>query len=241
MMAANGAVVWSAKYSSFGKAEIEIQMVKNNLRFPGQYFNQETVLHYNWHRYFNPQVGRYLRLDPMGLGEKYFGVKLFGEQLDINLFAYVGNNPIYSLDNLGLNTYEVGKSCPSGYYPCPKKDNPNVPNGCGPSGWKSKIIPNKPFWMINFESACNTHDKCYGRCNADRDLCDIEFGQDMYKLCYDEYGINMVGKAPFIWKLRFNSCVDIAILYYEAVSKRGYKPWRDAQNAACDCCACSPG
>ena len=33
----SGAVVWSAKYESFGKAVVEIATVENNLRFPGQY------------------------------------------------------------------------------------------------------------------------------------------------------------------------------------------------------------
>ncbi len=35
----NGAVVWSALYSSFGEATVEIETVENNLRFPGQYYD----------------------------------------------------------------------------------------------------------------------------------------------------------------------------------------------------------
>ena len=47
LTAVNGAVVWSAKYSSFGEAEVDISStITNNLRFPGQYFDQETGLHY---------------------------------------------------------------------------------------------------------------------------------------------------------------------------------------------------
>ncbi|MCP4375239.1 MAG: RHS repeat protein, partial [bacterium] len=46
----NGAVVWSAGYSAFGQATVEVSTVKNNLRFPGQYFDAETGLHYNFHR-----------------------------------------------------------------------------------------------------------------------------------------------------------------------------------------------
>ncbi len=37
LTAVNGAVVWSAVYSSFGEAMVEIETVENNLRFPGQY------------------------------------------------------------------------------------------------------------------------------------------------------------------------------------------------------------
>ncbi len=37
------------------------------LRFPGQYFDVETGLHYNRHRYYNPGTGRYVTTDPLGL------------------------------------------------------------------------------------------------------------------------------------------------------------------------------
>ncbi|PXF56473.1 MAG: hypothetical protein C4B58_13400 [Deltaproteobacteria bacterium] len=46
----------------------------NNFRFPGQYEDQETGLHYNWHKYYEPGIGRYLRADPIGL---IAGVNLF--------------------------------------------------------------------------------------------------------------------------------------------------------------------
>ena len=37
------------------------------LRFAGQYFDAETGLHYNYHRYFDPDLARYLSADPVGL------------------------------------------------------------------------------------------------------------------------------------------------------------------------------
>ena len=86
----SGAVVWSTIYDSFGKATINTGVVTNNLRFAGQYFDAETGLHYNYHRYYDPSTGRYLNPDPIGLAG------------GINLFAYVGGNPINDVDPLGL-------------------------------------------------------------------------------------------------------------------------------------------
>jgi RHS repeat-associated protein len=62
-----GAVAWSADYLPFGKADVTVEAVENNLRFSGQYYDEETGLHYNLNRYYDPKIGRYLRADPIGL------------------------------------------------------------------------------------------------------------------------------------------------------------------------------
>jgi RHS repeat-associated protein len=46
---------------------LDVDHVDNPLRFQGQYYDEETGLHYNRHRYYNPQTGRYLTPDPIGL------------------------------------------------------------------------------------------------------------------------------------------------------------------------------
>ena len=113
MTAVNGAVVWSASYSSFGEAEItDSSLVTSNLRLAGQYHDQETGLHYNWYRYFSPISGRYSRPDPIGLAG------------GINLFAYVTNNSVNRMDPFGLldwKDYSRSLSATGG-----------VPSGIGP-------------------------------------------------------------------------------------------------------------
>ena len=60
-----GAVAWQAAYLPFGEAQVQVSAVTNNLRFPGQYYDAETGLHYNWNRYYDPENGRYISLDPI--------------------------------------------------------------------------------------------------------------------------------------------------------------------------------
>ncbi len=63
--------------------------ITNNIRFQGQYFDEETGLHYNRYRYYSPYVGRFISKDPIGL--------LGGS----NVYAYAPN-PIDWVDPLGL-------------------------------------------------------------------------------------------------------------------------------------------
>ncbi len=87
----SGVVVWSARYTAFGQAVVDVaSTVENNLRFPGQYFDAETGLHYNINRYYDPQTGRYTQTDPIGFAAG-----------DANLYRYVFNNPINLTDSSG--------------------------------------------------------------------------------------------------------------------------------------------
>ena len=85
-----GKIVWQAEYTPFGKATLLVAEQSLNLRFAGQYEDAETGTHYNYLRDYNPDTGRYLTSDPMGL--------LAG----LNTYSYVANNPLSSIDPLGL-------------------------------------------------------------------------------------------------------------------------------------------
>ena len=101
-----GQVSWKAIAASFGSTQIIEQDIEMNLRFPGQYFDAETGTHYNFHRDYRPNAGRYLQGDP---------IKLRG---GINLFNYANGNPLVKLDSMGL------KTCGSGWNEIIVPDNP---------------------------------------------------------------------------------------------------------------------
>ena len=83
-------VVWQADYEPFGKASITTGTITNNLRFPGQYYDDETGLHYNYFRYYDPSIGRYITSDPIGLSG------------GMNTYLYASANPVRFIDPNGL-------------------------------------------------------------------------------------------------------------------------------------------
>ncbi len=93
-----GAIVWKAQYKAWGECKVEqaksdffenSEIISNNIRFQGQYFDEETGLHYNRYRYYSPYVGRFISKDPIGL--------LGG----FNVYAYTAN-PVQWIDPYGL-------------------------------------------------------------------------------------------------------------------------------------------
>ena len=91
-----GKVIWQWASDAFGSVlpnedpDGDTQKTTINLRFPGQYYDKESGLHYNHRRYYDPKLGRYLSPDPIGLAGGG------------NLYGYVGGNPVSMVDPYGL-------------------------------------------------------------------------------------------------------------------------------------------
>jgi RHS repeat-associated protein len=99
---ANGQVVWRWDSTPFGETSPAQDPDGNglativNLRFPGQYYDSESGLHYNYFRDYDPQTGRYVESDPIGLAG------------GLNTYGYVEGNPITFDDPLGLSKSNRG-------------------------------------------------------------------------------------------------------------------------------------
>ena len=84
-----GSVVWRWDGDGFGDVAAT-GSAEINIRFPGQYHDAESGLHYNYYRYYGPTTGRYLSSDLIGLGG------------GMNTYVYAMLNPITKVDRFGL-------------------------------------------------------------------------------------------------------------------------------------------
>ncbi len=93
---ANQSVIWRWEGEAFGATPPEEDPDGDHrptsipLRFPGQYADAESGLYYNGNRYYDPETGRYMTSDPIGL------------RGGVNTYAYVENNPLRYIDPSGL-------------------------------------------------------------------------------------------------------------------------------------------
>lgn len=191
MTDASGTVLWAADYKPFGEVNLTTNDITNNLRFPGQYYDEETGLHQNWNRDYSPAVGNYIEADPVGINR--------GKN---HLYVYVKNSPIMKSDPTGLN-----------------------PGPCGNEG--SKWVPDHPYWIFDFSSACQAHDDCYSNCQGGpKAKCDNDFLNDLTKLCFTKY----IFLGPFYLGL----CQSAAVDFYIAVAGGAGTAFNNAREK-CNC------
>lgn len=81
LVGATGRVVAQLPRRAFGRTLVEGDLIATQIRAQGQYEDVETGLHYNRHRYYDPDVGRFISADPNGLRG---GLNLYGRGCDPN-------------------------------------------------------------------------------------------------------------------------------------------------------------
>ncbi len=120
-----------------------------NLRFPGQYYDGGTGLHYNYFRYYDPSTGRYVTSDPIGL------------EGGLNTYGYAYQNPIRWIDPLGLygtqncNYWNQACAANEGGYEC------NVASSVCP------IFPDNDGVSENYPNTANWSE-CVRQCLQER-------------------------------------------------------------------------
>ncbi len=222
MTNASGTMVWKADYLPFGEVTLnenpdgDAILVHNNLRFPGQYFDQETGLHQNWYREYAPKVGRYVEADPIG---RFGGA---------NPYFYVSNNPIRLIDPSGLFFFPIFVVPPNGAVagvniPVPNPENSPVPlppitYGCfGGGGWTG-CYSGLGTPRDSLDECFKAHDDCYGgvpkrthggkgTCSPDRSDCDQTLVKCMRKLPPDPHNWDRPPSNPW-WANRYRRAAD---------------------------------
>lgn len=83
-------VIWEGNPMPFGETEVVVNQIDFHVRLPGQYFDGEAGLHYNYYRDYDPSIGRYVQSDPIGLNG------------GLNTYGYTYQNPLIYTDPFGL-------------------------------------------------------------------------------------------------------------------------------------------
>ena len=115
----HGNLLWYGEYTAWGRLKKDERVYKDAhqpFRLQNQYFDEETGLHYNLMRYYEPEAGRFVNQDPIGL---------FGGD---NLYSF-GNQVLDFIDPLGLKIYGHRKNGTFRKKPGPKSKKKSAGKG----------------------------------------------------------------------------------------------------------------
>ena len=172
-----------------------------NLRFPGQYFDAETGLHYNYFRDYDPQTGRYIQSDPIGLVG------------GVNTYAHLKSDPLRLTDRYGL--------CP----PCLVIPGVCAAGGCelifgaAAAGIYMSTPSGKKAAKRASKIAANVIARAQGKNCSPEDECEKQ-RQDEEKDCRETYGEIFGYDAWF-----YSACMARALARYQLCkSNKGVMP-----------------
>ncbi|MEM6531608.1 MAG: RHS repeat-associated core domain-containing protein [Myxococcota bacterium] len=174
---ATGVTAWAGDYEAFGSCTPWVPgggspAVNVSLRFPGQLEDAETGMHYNWHRYYEGDLGRYQSEDPLRNSGPLFAAQVFSggmpikndragpmwngaftdyiyQEGGVSSFAYGGNEPFAYVDPSGLilwctrSLYDIFCGADPDTFDC--FDCPNGALSCKRAG--RFRIPNAPCYL----------------------------------------------------------------------------------------------
>lgn len=113
----SGAVVAEWVRDPFGNVVSKTGTVEDNHMFPGQFWDEEAQLAYNWNRWYSPEIGRYTQVDRnltraalYGIGDMY----LAGDAKRLNAYGYANSNPLSNIDFRGNECVNIA-TFPSGF------------------------------------------------------------------------------------------------------------------------------
>ncbi len=209
-------VVWQTWHEPFG-ATVALNedpdgdgtAVTMNIRMPGQYFDAETGLHYNWHRYYDPAVGRYMEAEA-----------LTGGYSPINPYFYADNSPLEQKDRIGCASSQcldlseaearwrdwLLKYLATGFAPCdPERNCPAILwEICPRMGSPMSNMPvgtsemTQGACLIRIRMADFNFNKAEVACGIDHELCELSGMDDCEAYTHQIACLRAHGREPSI-------------------------------------------